>query len=160
MRRNWYVLHVVTGSELEVQRRLKMEGIESFVIQETALIRRGGRWHEEARVWFPGYVFVFIVLNARMHYQLKGVPCTIRLLPKDDPVPLSPKDCARLPWCGGEILSPSTVDFSSGEPVVVEGPLLSMRDYIVKYDRHRRKVLLRVPVFDEHKDVTLSILPV
>jgi transcriptional antiterminator NusG len=156
----WYVLHVLTGAELDVQRHLRDNGFDAVVLRESAMIRRGGVWHSEPRILFPGYVFVYMNYTVEMFYTLKRTPGAIRLLPKDAPLPLTPEDCAWLIMFAGEdILPPSGVDFSGPEPVVTSGPLIELEDYIVKYDRHRRRVSLSIPVLKERKDVTLSIIP-
>lgn len=161
MNMKWYVLHVLTGSELEAGRQLREQGIDAMVIQETVLIRRGGRWHEETRILFPGYVFVYMKYTVSMHYIIKGIAGAIRLLPKDSPPqPLPEKEAAWLLSICGDTLTPSKVDFSGQSPVVVEGPLKDMEDYIIKFDRHRRRVSLRIPVLGEGKDIVLSIIPV
>ncbi len=161
MSMKWYVLHVLTGAELEAQRHLQTQGIDTVVLQEVAMIRRGGRWHEETRILFPGYVFLFMHYTPAMFHVIKGTPAAIRLLPKDKPMPLSPQDCAwLLMFAGEDILPPSKVEFGGDAPVIVDGPLEALKNYVVKYDRHRRKVMLRIPVLGDHKDITLSILPV
>ena len=71
MNMNWYVLHVLTGGELEVQRQLRQQGFDAIVLQEAAQIRRGGQWHTETRILFPGYVFVYMKYTASMFYTLK-----------------------------------------------------------------------------------------
>lgn len=157
----WYVLHVLTGCEVEAARQLKEQGVDTLVIQETLLIRRGGKWHEETRILFPGYVFVYMQYTASMHYIIKGITGAIRLLPKDKPMPLLPEESFWLiSYVGEDTLKPSKVDFSGKTPHIIDGPLKELEDYIIKYDRHRRRVSLRIPVLGEGKDIALSILPV
>jgi len=161
MTKQWYVLHVLTGSELEAHRQLKAQDIDSLVVQETCMIRRGGRWHEETRILFPGYVFVYMKYTVDMHYVIKGVTGAIRLLPKDSPPqPLPVKEAVWLLDICGQVLTPSMVDFNGDKPVVVDGPLKLLEEHITKFDRHRRRAQLRIPVLGEGKDITLSILPV
>lgn len=161
MKKQWYVLHTLTGVELEVQRYLHKQGLDAVVLQEERMIRRGGQWHKETRILFPGYVFIFICYTPQMFHLLKATPGAIRLLPKDKPMPLPPEDCSWLLWCAGEdILPVSMVDFSGSVPVIVDGPLEVFRDYIIKYDRHRRRAMLRIPVLGDYRDIALSFLPV
>lgn len=157
---NWYVLHVLTGGELEAHRQLKELGYFSIVLQETILIRRGGKWHDETRILFPGYVFVHMRYTPAAHHDLKRVTGAIRLLPKEKPYPLTAEESAWLISCAGELLKPSKVDFNGKTPRVVDGILKEWEPYIIKFDRHRRRAQLRVPVLGEGKDITLSILPV
>lgn len=157
----WYVLHVRPGTEREVQRRLQLGGIDAAVPQEEAVIRRGGRWQTELRVLFPGYVFVFMQYTIDKHYVIKAIPGAIRLLPKTGPPqPLLEREAAWMMRIYGEALSPSRVAFGGEQPVVLDGPLKDLREHIVRFDRHRRKVYLRIPVLGEERDVTLSVLPV
>lgn len=161
MNMKWYVLHVLTGNELEALRQLQAQGIDALVPQDAAQIRRGGRWHVEPRVLFPGYVFVYMKYTIDKHYILKGVAGAIRLLPKEGPPqPLPEKEATWLLDLCGESLTPSRVDFGGEKPVVLDGPLKGLEEHIVNYDRRRRRVSLRIPVLGEGKDITLSILPV
>ncbi|GHU80405.1 hypothetical protein FACS1894191_5630 [Clostridia bacterium] len=73
MNKKWYVLYVCTGSEPEVSRLLNEKGITSMVVRETRMIRRGGRWNEETRTVFPGYVFLYMQYTVDMHYIIKGI---------------------------------------------------------------------------------------
>lgn len=158
--REWYVLHVLTGCELEARRQLTARGIQCLAVQEIGIIRRGGRWQEEPRILFPGYVFVFMEYTADMHYAVKEIPGAIRLLPKERPMPLLPNESAWLIDICGDTLSPSKIDFSGDTPRVVDGPLKLLEEHITKIDRHRRRAQLRIPVLGEGKDITLSFLPV
>ena len=95
------------------------------------------------------------------HYILKGITGAIRLLPKESPPQSLPeKEAAWLLDLCGEALTPSRVKFGGEQPVVLDGPLKELEEHIVKYDRHRRRASLRIPVLGEGKDITLSILPV
>ena len=159
--KKWYVLHVATGAELEVQRHLKSCGIDAVVLQEMVCLRRQGSWHYETRTLFPGYVFLYIHFTAQMFHVLKRTPGAYRVLPKDKPMPMQPKDSIWLIMMAGEdVITPSKVDFSGDVPVVIEGPLKELEQYIVKYNRRQRRVSLNIPVLGERKNITLSILPV
>lgn len=160
MNEKWYVLHVITGGELEVQRQLQERGAVAIVVRETSLIRRGGHWNEQQRFLFPGYVFVYMAYTAAMHHSIRSIAGVIRLLPKDGPPQPLPENEAvwLLSFCG-DTLAPSQVDFSGAAPVVVAGPLKGMEDSIVKFDFHRRRATLRLPVLREIRLITLSILP-
>ncbi len=155
----WYVLHVLTGSEPEVKRRLMENGVTAVVLREMVVIRQGGKWVEQLRTVFPGYVFVYLMLTDEVYYLLKRIPGAIRLLPKGGaPMPLLKKDTLMLLSSGiADVLPLSRVDFSGAEPRIISGPLKTWEDYIVKIDRHRRQAQLRVPVLGEGKDVTLYI---
>ncbi len=159
MKKDWYVLHVLTGSELEVKRQLSDAEITAVVLQETVAIRSGGKWTDQTRTVFPGYVFVYIELEDIVYYQLKGVTGAIRLLPKGNPMPLEAEDSTRLLYTG-EVLPLSKIDFKGKAPRIVNGPLKEWEAYITHIDRHRRRAQLRIPVLGEPKDVTLYIEPV
>lgn len=157
----WYVLHVLTGAELEAQRQLREKGVDAVVLQETSLIRRGGTWREEVRTWFPGYVFVLMNYTPGAYYAIKSVDGFIGLLPKGGrPMPLPKEEVLWLLDLCGEVLTPSKVDFSGDRPVVVDGPLKELENYVVKYHPRQRRVYLSIPVLGKAKELTLSVLPV
>ncbi|MFV0401689.1 MAG: transcription termination/antitermination NusG family protein [Oscillospiraceae bacterium] len=157
--KRWYVLHVLTGSEVDVQRQLKDEGVDAVVVQESVMLRRGGMWQAELRILFPGYVFAYIHYTPAAHYLLHGIPGVIRLLPKEKPMPLLPEDSAWLFEVCGEVLGVSSVDFTREPPVVVDGPLKELQQYIISYNRRQRRAQLRIPILGVDKEITLSIVP-
>lgn len=154
----WYVLYVLTGCELEVQRQLQGKGYTVKVLREAVLLRKGGVWREQTRVLLPGYVFVQIDYGSDVNYVMKAITGVIRLLPREAPQPLPPRDVAWL--MSSEMLTFSKVGFSGENPSVVDGPLKNLERYITKFNRRRRRAQLRIPVLGESKDITLSILPV
>ena len=157
----WYVLHIMTGAELEAQRQLKEKGLEAIVLQEAVQIHSGGQWREEIRIWFPGYVFILMNYTDSHHYIIKEVSGFIGLMPKGgNPMPLPVKEVRWLMDFCQEVLEPSKVDFSGDKPVVVSGPLKELEPYIVKYDRHRRRALLDMTLLGNPKKISLSIKPV
>lgn len=155
----WYVLHVLTGSEPEVYRQLLGKGYEARYLRETCYIRRGGKWHEEVRTCLPGYVFARLEYTPLSYHMLKGIAGVIGILPREQPQPLDARETGWLMWMG-DILRPSKVDFSGRKPRIIDGPLLKLKPYIVKFDRHGRRAHLRLPVLDTERDMALSILPV
>jgi transcription antitermination factor NusG len=158
---DWYVLHVRTGSELDVQRQLEGLGYTVAVPREARQIRRGGQWHEELCILMPGYVFLQVRYSPEIYHMLKGVSGAIQLLPKGSPYPLSERE---VEWLYSMIscrirMRPSRVDFSGEKPVVLDGTLKKLEEYIVKFDRHRRRAHVRLPMLGEARDFTLSFRP-
>lgn len=162
MNKQWYVLHVLTGAELEVRRQLEGLGYTASVPQEARQIRRDGQWREELYTLLPGYVFLQARYSPRIHHMLKGVSGAIQLLSKGNPHPLVTREVEWLTSIGysGILLRPSKVDFSGDRPKVLDGPLKDFEQYIIKIDRRRRRAHVRVPVLGAGKDMALSILPV
>lgn len=157
---NWYVLHVLTGEELRVQKRLSRiaPDIRTLVPRRKLKERHQGAFREVTRLLFPGYVFVYTALDHESYYKLIAPDGVIRILgtPKPCPVPhleMYPV----LKWCGeNELVGVSKVQ--DGEKVtVIDGPLKSMEGLIVRVDRRKGRARVRITIFGEPKEIDFGI---
>lgn len=160
MTKQWYVLHVLTGCEPEVHRHLREQGFYALVPAEIRMIRSGGKWHQKEYRLFPGYVFVQMHYEPAKYHLIHRIPGVIRILPQGRPVPLTVQESAWIRLLGRTSLPPSAVNFSGKLPIVSSGPLLHLKRQIVKFDLHRRRALVDLPILGENKQIELSIIPI
>lgn len=152
----WYVLHVATGREQEIERRLRRIGIDAIVPTETLLLRKGGRWNEKESLLFPGYVFVQVLFDPDIYYRITDIPGVIRFLPGPQAEKLSDDEAAHIAYLGSAVLAPSLVDFSGGGPVILKGVLKSLERYIVRFNRRQRRATLSTEFLGTAHTFTLS----
>lgn len=158
--REIYVLHVMSGMELAVQERLKCEGLtETIIPMEERLERFRGDWITRKRLLMPGYVFVYLEMNTDQYYKAWNIPGVIRFLGAGRPSALSEDEKAQMLWLYGDggLFKPSTIRSKpGGEIEVMDGPLVGHEKDIVKLDRHRKKVKVRMTFSGEPIELTVS----
>lgn len=153
---NIYVLQVIGGKEYKIAAYLNNKGIPAFIPREAAIIRKGGKWHEQERLLFPGYVFIELCeYSAESYYTAKTVEGIVRFFKK----PLALAEAERIGWLrnNGEVIAPSEIEFDGLRFNVVSGILKDNECRILKLDRHKRKAYVAITLSGEEKIVRLSV---
>ncbi|WP_367398132.1 antiterminator LoaP [Paenibacillus sp. MSJ-34] len=154
------MLHVLTGEELNVKKRLERSAphIQTLIPRRKLMERRQGSFKEVTRLLFPGYVFVYTVLDHESYYKLVDQYGVIRILGRPDPCPVPLQEMAHvLKWCEeSELVGMSRVQ--DGEKVtVIDGPLKNMEGQIVRVDRRKGRARVRITLFGEPKEIDFGI---
>lgn len=157
---NWYVLHVLSGEELNVQKMLIRTAphIRTLIPRRILKERRDGKIKEVSRLLFPGYVFAYISLDNESYYKLIAPNGVIEVLGRPDPAPVPFKEMAHvLKWCqDSELIGVSKVQ--DGDRItVISGPLKSMEGQIVRVDRRKGRARVRLTLFGEPKEIDFGI---
>ncbi len=160
----WYVMQVYTGQEMEVcekcRARVMLEGEDVFVpLAERQIKIRGQRTITKARL-FPGYVFFETQQPDDFHQRLKRVGAMTKILRTgDDITPLYPEEEAYLKrLCGENHIAEYSEGYLEGEKLVVtSGALKDYEGTVKKVLRHKRLVVLEVPLLGRTVEVTLGL---
>ena len=158
---NTYVLHVTTGSELDVVKSLQEHDYDAFVPIEECMERRRGSWHFRDKILIPGYVFVRMVINDTSYYEIKDIPGVIRFLGAKAPIPIREDEEEKLLSLldDNKRMEVSRIITSEdGTFRVLEGALIGREKDIIKLDRHRRKAHVKFKLGTETSIVTLSAI--
>lgn len=156
----WYVIQVKTNEEKSVAEKLQERGLKAVVPLENRPIRKGGAWTTQEYVLFPGYIFLNITYNADNYYLVKGMPGVIRFL-GDTRYP-STLSYLEAEWIialtgGGKPIEPALVQEIDGQLVIVDGILKRFEGQIQKIDKRSRKVMVKITICNEEKEVQLGI---
>ncbi|MNW34019.1 hypothetical protein D3C74_109860 [compost metagenome] len=157
---NWYVLHVLTGEELNVQTRLARTAphIRTLAPRRMLRERQQGNIKEVSRFLFPGYVFAYTLLDNESYYKMVDTDGVIDVLGRPAPTPVPIKEMAHvLKWCGeNELIGVSKVH--DGDWItVIDGPLKHMEGQIIRVDRRKSRARVRLTLFGEPKEIDFSI---
>lgn len=154
----WYVLHVLTGQELDVARRLNPYEVETIVPIENRMIRTKGKWREAEYILLPGYVFVKVAMDDEIYHLLKGTMGVIKILSEGkSPSPLSERDVQWLYYLESCLREPNTIKYLDEHTYqIVSGFLKHQRDCIKKIDRHHRRIRIQFSLFGESRHLELS----
>ena len=160
----WYVIQVYTGRELEIARqcreRVMIEGEDVFVpLAERWTKIRGERTLITSRL-FPGYVFIETDQIEDFHRRLNRIYAMTKVLRTGEAMtPIHPEEEAYLRRLGGD---GHVVKYSEGymegqKLVVTSGPLKDFEGKVKKILRHKRLVVMEVPLLGQAVEVTLGL---
>jgi transcriptional antiterminator NusG len=152
---NYYALQVKTnGEELfisEATRALffRLKKQRFFFPKRRLAIRRQGKRIEELKAIFPGYIFLEVdEVDTELYQRLKRVKGFYRFLKSNhDITPLSGKDLAIIAHIlsFGGIAESSRAYFDENDRIVItEGPLKGFEGSIIKVDKRKERVKLRL----------------
>lgn len=160
----WYVIQVYTGRELEIAQqcrdRVIEDGEDVFVpLAERWTKVRGERTLITSRL-FPGYVFIETGRIEDFYKRLNRIYAMTKVLRiGEEMTPLHPEEEEYLRRLGGE---EHVVKYSEGyiegdKLVVTSGPLKDFEGRVKKILRHKRLVVLEVPLLGRTVEVTVGL---
>lgn len=160
----WYVIQVYTGKELEIAKqcreRVADEGEDVFVpLAERWTKIRGERTLITSRL-FPGYVFIETEKIEDFYKRLNRIYAMTKVLRTgDEMTPIQKEEEEYLRRLGGD---EHVVKYSEGyiegdKLVVTSGPLKDFEGRIKKILRHKRLVVMEIPLLGHTVEVTLGL---
>ncbi len=175
MLKQWFILHVLSGHELKVQRNIasrvqqeEMEEIIGEVLIPTEKVSevKQGKKTTVNRKFFPGYVLINICLydegndfNERAWYFIQNTPSVIGFLGGEKPAALSEDEVNSIVHQieeKKETVAPKVM-FEPGETVkITDGPFLNFSGMIEEVDPERGKLKISVSIFGRSAPVELE----
>ena len=151
-----YVLQVITGKEMQVQKTLEgLVGSDDRIIypRRELIQRKRGRRHKKVQPLFPGYLFWDTTESPELKIsETIRLPNVIRFLPGNNSIiPVSQDDADLLkPFLRGSGLTTLVnLRFNENDRVVIlDGPLKGQEGKIVKVDRRRRRMRVRLNLYN------------
>ena len=160
----WYVIQVYTGKEEETadqgRARVAVGAEEVFVPLVERMTKVRGEWEVVRTRLFPGYVFIETDRPGDLYMRLKEVKVMTRLLKTGEEItPLYREEEEYLRSLEDE---EHVVRYSEGylegeRLVVTSGALKGQEGKIRKILRHKRLVVLEVPLLGREVEVTLGL---
>ena len=160
----WYVMQVYTGMEMEIcekcRAKIMKDDEDIFVpLAERMTKIRGERTLVTSRL-FPGYIFVETERVEHFHIRLRQIPAMTRMLRcGDEIVPIHAEEEKRIRHlCGDGHIARYSEGYIEGDTLVItEGALKDFEGKVKKILRHKRLVVLEVPLLGQAVDVTLGL---
>lgn len=162
----WYVIQVYTGQEMEItqqcRERVMKEDEDVFV----PLVEKQTRIHGEQQMiqtrLFPGYVFIETGQIEDFHFRLKRIKAMAKILRTGETMtPLREEEEEYLRQIGlgnGEHVVKYSEGYLEGDKLVVtSGALKGYEGKIKRILRHKRLVVLEVPLLGRIVEVTLGL---
>lgn len=160
----WYVIQVYTGTEEEIcgqcRRRVMEDDENIFVILAERMTKIKGKWTMIANRLFPGYVFVETERIEDFFMRLKQIEGMTKVLcTGEDMTPIEPEEEKYLRLLGGdEHIVKYSEGYLEGEKLVVtSGAMKNYRGIVKKVLRHKRLVVLEMPLMGRGVEVTVGL---
>lgn len=157
--KNWYVVHVYSGFEAKAKEALlerirlnKMEEKfeEILIPSETVVEMKKGEKRSRSKKFFPGYIFVKMVLNNETWHLVKNTNRITGFVGSTtNPPPVPEDEVLRITQQikEGKMKPKVTIEFEKGESVrVKEGPFANFTGVVddVNTEKGRLKVLVSI----------------
>lgn len=160
----WYVMQVYTGSEMDIcgkcRERIMEEGEDIFVpLAERMTKVRGERTLVTSRL-FPGYIFVETGNIEDFHIrlgQIRGMTKVLRM--GERMVPIRPEEEERIrSLCREKHVAKYSEGYIQGDTLIItDGALKDFSGKVKKILRHKRLIVLEVPLLGRMVEVTLGL---
>ncbi len=160
----WYVIQVYTGMEEEICEQCRRQVLEKdeeiFVMLAERMTKLQGQWTRITSRLFPGYVFVETEKIDELFIRLKRTGTMTKLLRTgEDMTPIDQKEEEYLRLLGGE---EHFVKYSEGylegeKLIITSGAMKNYKGTVKKVLRHKRLVVLAVPLMGRELEVTVGL---
>lgn len=166
----WYVIQVAGGREEEtaglIRTQISLDVMEeSFIPRKERIKKFRGRWQQVEEILFPGYVFAVTDCPEELFLELKRVTRLTKLLQDGEAffIPLSREEEEMIRGIGDNYhvtrVSKVRVESKGQEEkkvTILAGPLKNQEGRIIKYDLHKREVVVRIPFMGREVDLRLG----
>lgn len=156
--KKWYIVHTYSGHEnkakLTLKERVANANLTEFfgdilVPTESVMEVVKGQRRTTTRKFFPGYMFVQMVLDDRTFHLVKNTPKITGFLGGTKPTPVPEREITGVQtnMNEGKAKPKARVDFSVGDSVrVIDGPFANFSAKVedVKADKQKIKVSLNM----------------
>ncbi len=164
----WYVVQAYSGYEVKVRisllERIRQQHMEAsfgevLIPQESVQESRGGNRRVSARTFYPGYIFVEMILNEQTWHLIKDTPKVSGFVGGRNPTPVSKKEISSIIEQveeGAAKPKPSVV-FEQGDYVrVTSGAFANFAGTIEEVKPDKQKVKVLVSIFGRSTPVELG----
>ena len=160
----WYVIQVYTGMEAEIcekcRARIMEEGEDVFVPLAERMTKVNGERTLVTSRLFPGYVFVETDRIEDFHVRLRQIKAMTKVLKVGEKmVPIYPEEEARLKkLCGDAHVAKYSEGYIEGDTLIItDGALKDFQGKVKKILRHKRLVVMEIPLLGQNVEVTLGL---
>jgi len=167
--KKWYVVHTQTGYEAKVKdglfHRIETMGLQEFfgeilIPMEDISEIRSGQKKVSQRKFFPGYIFIEMVMNDEAWYLVKNTPGVSGFVGAGrKPVPLKEKEVAGIVKEMEERKArpKPKVEFEKGDGVkVISGPFLNFSGIVEEISPDKGKLKITVSIFGRSTPMELE----
>lgn len=172
MEKKWYIINVATGSEATaksaIEERIKSLKKEEFfgeilIPSENVVELVKGQKQTKSRKFFPGYMFVQMVMNEQTWHLVQGASKVTGFIGGQKPQPVPENEVLRVTqqMTTGAEKPKQKINFNVGENVtVVDGPFSNFTGTVEEINEEKAKVKVLVSIFGRPTPVELDFIQV
>ena len=162
----WYCVHTRSRHEDAVYQRLSDKKIQAFLPKMEVWSKRKDRRKKIQKALFPGYLFVYEMMNAHRGLEILKTAGVVKILGNEVgpmPVPETQIDSIKKLMDGKAAVSPFPY-LKEGQLIrVVDGPLKGCEGFLVKIKEQKEKLVISIDLLRRSISVEIesaSIEPV
>ena len=162
----WYCIHTRSRHEETVYQRLANKKVQVFLPKLEVWSKRKDRRKKIQKALFPGYLFVYEILNPRLGLEILKTPGVVKILGNEAgpvPVPDAQIESIKQILNGKAAVSPFPY-LKEGQLVrVVDGPLRGCEGFLIKIKEEKEKLVISLDLLRRSVSVEIesaSIEPV
>ncbi|NUO81258.1 hypothetical protein HUU05_14355 [candidate division KSB1 bacterium] len=145
---HWYALHCKSRHERQVDARLHVKGVLTYLAEHETVALWGARRRKVKKNLLPGYVLVRAQMNARTHLEILQTPGVVKIVGKPWPqlswIPDEQVESLRV-MLGAQLPVEEVAYWNLGDRVeVMAGPLAGLRGYVATNDHRRKRVIVSI----------------
>ena len=172
MEKKWYIVNTHTGCEATaksaIEERIKSLKKEEFfgdilIPSENVVELVKGQKQTKSRKFFPGYIFVNMVMNEQNWHLVKGASKVTGFVGGQKPAQVPENEVTRVTqqMAVGAEKPKQKVKFSLGESVtVIDGPFSNFNGTVEEINEDKGKVKVLVSIFGRPTPVELDFIQV
>ena len=170
--KKWYIVNTQTSCEhiakSAIEERIKTKNMEDFfgeilIPSEKVVQLIKGKKQTRSRKFFPGYIFVEMVMNDTTWRLVKSASKVSGFIGKEKPQPVPPSEVEKVTQQmvqGAEKPKPR-IYFEVGEAVtVIDGPFSNFNGTVEEINEEKAKVKVSVSIFGRPTPVELDFIQV
>jgi len=165
-RLSWYCVHTRSRHEDVVYQRLTDKQIQAFLPKMEVWSKRKDRRKKIQKALFPGYLFVYEMMNPQHGLEILKTPGVVKILGNEVgpmPVPETQIESIKKLLDGKAAVSPFPY-LKEGQLVrIVDGPLRGCEGFLVKIKEQKEKLVISIDLLQRSVSVEIesaSIEPV
>jgi transcription termination/antitermination protein NusG len=170
--KKWYIVHTYSGHEnkakLTLLERVRNANLTEYfgdvlVPTESVMEVVKGQRRTTTRKFFPGYMFVQMVLDDRTFHLVKNTPKITGFLGGTKPTPVPEREITGVQtnMTEGKVKPKARVSFEAGDSVrVIEGPFQNFPAKVEEVKADKQKVRVSLSMFGRPTTVELDFAQV
>lgn len=173
-KKRWYIIQVYSGTELSVvtslQEHIKQYDMQEYfgdilVPSEQVIENISGKKRRTERKFFPGYVFIHMVMDRNKWHFVKNIPNVMRFIggSAEDPAPISDAEAQSiLNHLEQNQDNPRPkIMFQVGEVIrVIDGPFKDFNGTVESTDYEKSRLRVSISIFGRTTPVELTFAQV
>jgi transcriptional antiterminator NusG len=172
LEKKWYIVHTYSGHEnkakLTLLERVRNANLNEYfgdvlVPTESVMEVVKGQRRTTTRKFFPGYMFVQMVLDDRTFHLVKNTPKITGFLGGTNPQPVKETEIQNInvAMTEGASRPKPRISFDEGETVrVIDGPFANFTGVVVELKAEKQKIRVNVSIFGRATPVELDFAQV